>query len=139
MMDSLGLRVWLRTIVLTMFVAISVKAADEPSSDDKWRAWAVTSGSKTKLVVEGIYSEGGPGLIVLVADRVPQGINPRILLLDVKTVTLPGAWPAVLQPVPAHYIKTPYKQGQYDSVELNYPDGTRVEVKQIVNTGAGPG
>lgn len=106
--------------------------------DDKWRAWAVTEGDKTKLVVEGVYSLGGPGLVVLVADAVPQGTNPKILLLDLKTATLPGTWPTVVQPVPAYYSKSPYKKGQYDSIQIRYPDGGTVTIDTITDAGAGP-
>ena len=48
---------------------------------DHWRAWAVTKGEHTKLVVEGIYRQGGPGVVAIVQEAVPQGINPKILML----------------------------------------------------------
>jgi hypothetical protein len=111
--------------------------ADDKKPEDFWRAWAVTEGDKTQLVVEGVYHEGGPGLIVLLKDAVPQGINPKILILDLKTATLPGVWPAVLHPVPARDLRAPYKKGQYDSVTIRYPKGQLVTVK-IVDAGAGP-
>ena len=76
-------------------------------TSDKWRAWAVTEKPQTRLVVEGIYSQGGPGLVVSVREAAPQGINARVLLLDVQTATLPGVWPLVLQPVTGHYTRTP--------------------------------
>ncbi len=112
--------------------------AEEKKTSDRWRAWAVTEGDHTKLVVEGIYSQGGPGLVVTVAAAVPQGINPKILLLDLKTTTLPGIWPAVLQPVPAYYVKTPYTKGTYTAVHLRYPDGAVVMLETITDAGKGP-
>lgn len=113
-----------------------VKAQDKATAD-KWRAWTITKGQNTKLVVEGIYKQGGPGLVVLVKEAVPQGINPKILILDVKTATLPGFWPGVSQPVPAAYIKTPYVN-RYDTVHLRYPDGNSIVVDKIIDAGTGP-
>jgi len=116
----------------------NTEAAEEKKSDDKWRAWAVTEGSATKLVVEGIYNMGGPGLVVIVKDASPQGINPKVLLLELKTATLPGIWPQVIQPVPACYTKAPYTQGRYDAVQIRYPGGENIEIKQIIDAGKGP-
>lgn len=116
----------------------AVLAADKEQPDDKWRAWAVTEGKQTKLVVEGIYSLGGPGLVVLLQDAEPQGVNPKILLLKLTTATLPGIWPAVLQPVPAVYVKAPYKGDQYQSVQIQYPDGSSVSINNIIDAGKGP-
>lgn len=112
--------------------------ADDGKTEDKWRAWAVTQGDQTKLVVEGVYNEGGPGLVVIIKDAVPQGFNPTILLLDLRTATLPGVWPAVLQPVPAWYVKNPYKKDQYTSVQIRYPNGSIVSLGTITDAGAGP-
>jgi hypothetical protein len=114
------------------------KESDRKKTDDKWRAWAVTEGNETKLVVEGIYNQGGPGVVVIVKDAAPQGINPRILLLDLKTATLPGAWPAILQPVPACYTKSPYRKDQYDSAQVRYPNGSAVSIDKIIDAGKGP-
>jgi hypothetical protein len=126
------------TTGLVTLVSGSVRA-DDKKTDDKWRAWAVTEGEQTQLVVDGIYSHGGPGLVVIVKDAVPQGINPKILLLDLKTATLPGVWPAVLQPVPAYYTKAPYKKDQYESVQIRYPDGTTVvSINKIIDAGKWP-
>jgi hypothetical protein len=72
-----------------------------------------------------------------VKDAEPQGINPKILLLELQTAALPGIWPAVIQPVPGYYVKRLYEQGQYDSVHVLYPGGG-VVVDTIVDAGAGP-
>lgn len=139
-MDSLSRRSALKLAAAAGVVAVTggLANAQEEKTEDKWRAWAVTAGDQTRLVVEGIYSQGGPGLVVLVKDAVPQGINPKILLLELKTATLPGVWPAILQPVPAWYIKTPYKKNQYQSVQIRYPDGSAVTIEKIIDTGKGP-
>ncbi len=134
----------LKLAAATGFAAVAgTIAAQEPQAKDerpkdRWRAWAVTEGAETKLVVEGIYSEGGPGLVAVVTSAVPQGINPKILILDVKTKALPGIWTQQLLPIPAQYVKAPYTKGTYDSIHLRYPDGSSIMVKTIVDTGAGP-
>lgn len=105
---------------------------------DRWRAWAVTEGENTRLVVEGVYSNGGPGVVAVVTPATPQGINPKILILDVKVGTLPGVWPAILTPIPASYVAKDYKAGTYNSIHIRYPNGTSVMIDKIIDTGAGP-
>jgi hypothetical protein len=124
-------------------LAVAAQEAQETQSaeetpQDWWRAWAVTKGKKTRLFVEGIYNNGGPGKVVVLTDADPQGINPKILILNLKTAKLPGVWPTVLQPIPGHYEKAPYKQGQYDSIDIHYPDGSSIQVAKITDAGAGP-
>ncbi len=111
--------------------------ADE-DRPDQWRAWAFTEGKETKLVVEGIYRQGGPGTVVLVREATPQGINPKILILEAKTATLPGVWPAILLPVPAHYVKTGYQKDTYESIEIRYSNKTTIRIPRIIDTGSGP-
>ncbi len=119
-------------------LAAGAAVGDEQKIDDRWRAWAVTEGEHTKLVVEGIYAQGGPGVVVLVKPATPQGINAKILILDVKTATLPGVWTAILQPVPAHYTLSPYKKDQYTSIHLRYPGGQGSIMLKIIDAGNGP-
>jgi|GEM_PF-5702697 len=111
---------------------------EKNKANDMWRAWAVTEGSHTKIVVEGIYGMGGPGRVAVVSYAVPQGINPDILLLKLTVSTLPGAWAQVLCPIPAVYVKSPYKKNEYQGVEILYPDGSLASVDVIVDTDAGP-
>ncbi|MFH5806935.1 hypothetical protein, partial [Alienimonas sp. DA493] len=115
--------------------AAAQPAGGEPQ--DMWRAWAVTKGQRTRLRVEGIYSQGGPGTVALLRPAVPQGTNPKILLLKLSTASLPGVWPAVLTPIPACYTKGGY-QGEYDSVQVVYPDGSSRTIEQITDAGTGP-
>jgi hypothetical protein len=139
-MNDVSRRSALKMAATAGFAAVSsgIAAAQDKGSDDRWRAWAVTAGDQTRLVVEGIYGEGGPGLVVIVKDAVPQGINPKILLLELKTATLPGVWPAVILPVPACYTKAPYKKDQYQSVQVRYPNGSMVGIETIIDAGQGP-
>lgn len=131
------LRIALAAATFTgLLVASSARAAGP--KEDVWRAWATTSGKEARLVVEGIVANGGPGKVALVAPAVPQGVNRKILLLELKFATLPGIWPAVVTPIPAHYVQAPYKKETYDSVQVRYPDGTVISIKKIVDAGGGP-
>lgn len=76
-----------------------------------------------------IYYVGGevlvsnPGIEALLYYRVPQGINPKILMLDLVLIQRPGAWPRVQTWVSAKYIRMG-KPGQYSDVHiLNGPLG----------------
>jgi hypothetical protein len=113
------------------------QAEDKPACTDMWRAWATTEGLLTKLVVEGIYCDGGLGKVALLSPANPQGINPKILILVLKLATLPGVWPTKVIPIPARYVRLPYK-GQYDSIEVHYPDGTVQAIATITDAGSGP-
>lgn len=113
-----------------------LRADDDARRDDRWRAWAVTEGDETRLVVEGIYSQGGPGRVVLFKEVETKG--GKTLVLELRPANLPGIFPAVLQPVPACFNKTPYKKDQYQSVEIRYPDGGVMKIDRIIDTGKGP-
>ena len=121
-------------------LATAQEAEVDPAQEtDFWRAWAVTEGKQTKLVVEGIYLDGGPGKVVQLSDAVPPGTNPKILLLTLKTAVLPGVWPTVVRPVPASYEKKPYKKDLYTGVQIRYPNGDVITVAgDITDAGAGP-
>lgn len=143
--DSLKLAATVGFAALAGTAAAQEPAARDPAAQDRptrprdrWRAWAVTEGAETKLVVEGIYGEGGLGVVAVVTPAAPQGINPKILILDVKTRTLPGIWALLLTPIPAQYTKAPYTSGTYDSIHLRYPDGSSIMIPNIIDAGAGP-
>lgn len=121
---------------LTGTVAAQNAPADRPQ--DRWRAWAITAGKETKLIVEGIVSEGGPGIVATVKPAEPQGINPKVLILKVTKASLPGFWPALLTPIPASYAQSPYKEGQYTSVDIHYEDGSSIVIRTITDSGTGP-
>ena len=144
-MDDVTRRNALKTAAAIGMSAVVGKAAgadDKKPADkehkDMWRAWATTEGTETKLVVEGIYAQGGLGLVAMLKPAVPQGINPKILLLELSLATLPGVWPAVLMPIPACYVQAPYKKGQYESVQVRYLDGHVEGIKEITDAGDGP-
>jgi hypothetical protein len=132
--------------VLTLAAALCVapvggqvgnKASKSEMPPDRWRAWAVTAGTHTMLTVEGIYQSGGPGVVAVMKPATPQGINPKVLVLDLKVGMLPGMWPAILHANPAHHTQSPYRAGTYESIHVRYPDGTSMMIDKIVDAGDG--
>jgi hypothetical protein len=145
MMNDMTRRNAIKTAAAAGMVAVvgSAAAAEDKKPADKgrkdmWRAWATTEGMETRLTVEGIYDSGGPGLVAVLKPASPQGFNPKILLLELTLSTLPGMWAAVLMPIPACYVQAPYRKGQYESVQVRYPDGHAENVKTITDAGEGP-
>jgi hypothetical protein len=53
--------------------------------------------------VTGEVLVGNPGVQAELVPRVPQGIKPAILLLDLHLVQRPGMWPQVMTWVQARY------------------------------------
>ncbi len=51
-----------------------------------------------------------PGIVPILVPRVPQGINPAILLMDLVLTQLPGIWPQVFV----------WKTVRYDKVGRNF-------------------
>jgi len=131
-----------RMVVLAALAAGTTVLGPRPAAAQEgremWRAWAVTEGDQTHLVIEGLYSLGGPGTVAIVEEAVPQGINPKILIVTVRTAVLPGIWAAVIQPIPASYVKSPYKRDQYASIEVRYPDGSTRTIPSIIDAESGP-
>lgn len=58
-----------------------------------------------------------PGVDVFLAYKTPQGINPKILLLDLVLVQRPGIWPQLVMWKPAHYDKV---NVTYEQVQVFY-------------------
>ncbi len=122
-----------------LFVSIVMNTASA-QQPDRWRAWAVTEGEDARLVVEGILAEGAPGSIAVLEPARPQGINPKMLMLKLRMVSLPGVWPAVIQPIPAHFTLPRYREGQYSSVQILYPNGESQvvgKITEVTNLDAG--
>jgi len=92
-----------------------------------WYAWHdfMPIGTPT-LRVKGECTFGTPGYTVVLKKAEPQGINPRILILD-KVVTPPtGVVAQVVTTVPVGYEEE--TSTKYDEVEIR-PDGARIKVK----------
>jgi len=67
--------------------------------------------------VSGEVLVGNPGIEALLYYRVPQGLNAKILMLDLVLIQRPGVWPDVETWVSAKYIRMG-KPGQYTDVDI---------------------
>ena len=75
-----------------------------------WYAWNNKMPPKPDdFHVVGEVQVANPGIEVSLIPRVPQGINPRILLMELHLRQLPGIWPQVVT----------WKQVRYDKVLVN--------------------
>ena len=104
-----------------------------PVSQGKCTGWQAVQDSqpplRPRLRVTGRCTFPTPGYKVTLKESVPQGINPRILLLT-KTVTPPkGPVPQVLQTILVGFEKK-NATTRYDSITI-LPEGTTIKVKHI--------
>ncbi len=75
--------------------------------------------------VVGDVEVSNPGVEVLLTPRIPQGINPRILLLDLVLVQRPGIWPQIVVTRRARYDKI---NGDYDRVNIFLNDAVIADI-----------
>lgn len=84
-------------------------------------AYEISPSSKLTLIkVSGLVRVGNPGIKAVLSYAVPQGTNPRILLLRLDLVQRPGIWPSVVVYVPAWYTGLS-EGGEYDQVQITNP------------------
>ncbi len=84
-----------------------------------WKAWDDAG----TLHVAGVYQAGSPGFAATLTKAVPQGFNPRILILDFKDRELPGAWPDVVTHTPATFEGPMPPESTYTHVTIRFPRG----------------
>jgi hypothetical protein len=93
-----------------------------------WHAWYAGSSGKLTLNVSGKCQFPTPGFKVTLKRQEPQGINPRILLLE-KTVQPPsGVVPQVITVERVRYSE-PATSTQFNQVTI-LPDGVTVPVEE---------
>lgn len=99
-----------------------------------WKAWA-SKGDRGILTVSGVLKKkGGPGEFAYLQPAEPQGINPKILILEVKLGHLPGAWPEPLVDIPVvSTLPGAGPKGGYESVTVRFQGGQEIQLK--VNEG----
>jgi hypothetical protein len=105
-----------------------------PVSQGNCTGWQAVQNSEpplpSRLRVTGRCTFPTPGYKVTLKESVPQGINPRILLLT-KTVTPPkGPVPQVLQTILVGFEKKNVKT-EYTHVTI-LPEGKTIKVKHVV-------
>jgi hypothetical protein len=80
-----------------------------------------------RLTVRGKCTFPTPGYTVTLKKKVPQGINPAILLLE-KTVTPPsGPQPEVITTIDVKYEEVT----NYRYTEVEPSDGTKIKVQDV--------
>lgn len=100
------------------------------ASTSDWKAWGnVQPGSNQALNVTGKVTTATGGWKVALQERNPQGIDPRILILDLN-VTPPAPGSIVTQAVvvhPVHYQKKGAAR-KHDKVEIHCREGDKDKV-----------
>jgi hypothetical protein len=96
------------------------KTGDDNMETIDWYAW-ITPSKPEELHITGLVEVSNPGVQVLLVETVPQGINPRILILNLYLIQQAGCWPQVLTFKQASYIKTLNPNVlKYTSFEIRY-------------------
>ncbi len=96
----------------------SCAPCNEGTQARDWYAWLdLMPPSPDDLHVIGEVSVSNPGVDPILVTRTPQGINPRILLLDLLLCQRPGIWPQVLVWKQARFDKTG-RVLRYDQVDI---------------------
>ncbi|MEP3477832.1 MAG: hypothetical protein ABJZ55_01165 [Fuerstiella sp.] len=91
-----------------------------------WYAWNDQMPPKPdRFHVVGEVQVPNPGVDVLLSPRVPQGINPKILLLDLHLNQRPGIWPQIVVWKPVRYEKI---NVDYESVEIFYDGVSTIQI-----------
>lgn len=100
-----------------------------------WYAWINRQPvGPPRFHLEGGVEVGNPGVELLLTKRIPQGINPSILLLDLSLSQKPGMWPQVITCATARYdeVLVPGSPG-YTAVEI-FENGVSVSKVDKVDT-----
>lgn len=87
-----------------------------------WYAWInMMPPPPDDFHVIGEIEVANPGVKAELTKRIPQGINQKILLLDLHLVQQPGMWPQVMTSATARYdqILTP-KSVHFEQVQIFY-------------------
>lgn len=97
----------------------------------KWAAWVNAMPSKpAELHVVGEVEFPHPGWHGYLRERVPQGINPTILMLDLVLVEQPGIWPEVMTWRAVGFHKAVAKPDQYAAIDVQF-DGKKFEYLDV--------
>ncbi|MGE7959155.1 hypothetical protein ACQKQA_21690 [Pseudomonas sp. NPDC089530] len=92
-----------------------------------WHAWLDTMPPKPdELHVVGDVEVANPGVTAYLTVRVPQGINPAILLLDLHLFQRPGHWIQQVTCTQARFSRVlPPNSTHYTAIEIFY-NGERI-------------
>ena len=103
-----------------------VVACTPPATRD-WYAWNDLMPPKPDVFhVVGEVQVPNPGVKAILVPRNPQGINPKILLLDLLLVQRPGIWPQIVVWTQATYEKV---NATYSAAQIFCCDESIANVK----------
>ncbi|AZD80088.1 hypothetical protein [Pseudomonas chlororaphis] len=92
-----------------------------------WHAWLDTIPPKPdELHVVGDVEVANPGVKAYLTVRVPQGINPAILMLDLHLYQRPGQWIQVITCTQVRFTRVlPPNSVLYSAIEI-FHNGERI-------------
>ncbi|APR76170.1 Hypothetical protein A7982_01517 [Minicystis rosea] len=100
-----------------------------PLDTSDWYAWMnLMPPGPRSLHVTGVVTVGNPGYEVKLTEAVPQGMNPKDLILDLVLTRKPGIWPQVVTQMPVSFVK-PSPSVDYDSVLVRLADGSGIPIR----------
>ena len=96
-----------------------------PEKISAWFAWndLMLPGPPSFHVV-GDIEVPNPGVDAFLHERVPQGINPRVILLNLDLIQKPGIWPQ-------HVVK---KQVRFDKIAATFCEVTIFSGDTVITT-----
>lgn len=96
-----------------------------------WRAWINLMPPKPgDFHVTGEVYVSNPGIKPELTPRIPQGINPAILLLDLKLIQQPGMVAQVMTWAKTNFKETmPPKSQGYSEVEIHFNGESIAQIK----------
>ncbi|TPE62299.1 hypothetical protein FJQ54_07175 [Sandaracinobacter neustonicus] len=80
------------------------------------------------ISVTGSVLVSNPGIDVTLNYTEPQGINSKILILEIDFLQRPGMWPQMLRWKTVSYVQMIHEYGQYESVYIRNGNGLSIEV-----------
>ncbi len=100
----------------------------------KWRAWLnLQPGSENQLHVTGDVEVSATNKEPVLRRAQPQGINPKILILDLSIREL-GIGEQVITWREAQYMEMGVAPGQYTQVEIRWETSTIATIDRIEET-----
>ena len=97
-----------------------------------WQAWVKKIPAKPAAVITlhvTADADSGSEDFAFLLKRIPQGVNVKILILDVKVEN--GIAPAI-NPQRIHYAESLRKSNQYSSIEIFFKGEKINEIKDII-------
>jgi len=100
------------------FIKVAEDSSINVEETKDWYAWLDTMPPNPNgFHVTGSILVPHPGVKASLKDSVPQGFNPKILLLDLIVEAIPGYWPAVMTWINVRRDEV-FEGNGYDSIQI---------------------